>query len=243
MVFCLNSQTYLEKPEQGKSEDMFLEFIDHPIINQSTIIYKTNEHDFYNIGDWRRECYYKKAKYTIWGESDTLVPVDYFYILDELNINEPHVISLSSRKMWDDTWTIVEHEYLQNLERDHKSLGIYSCGSYINYQELTEFNDKFENIKIVKLPINKIDGSLLALSSNLPQPFISPNQHFVSEDTCAQVFFQKKSIPQYHITNKIKAHNYNHPLKRMNTKNTREDLIFKEYAEKSRKAMNEFLYG
>ena len=43
------------------------------------------------------------------------------------------------------------------------------------------------------------------------------------------------------ISNRIKGHNYHHPLKRTNTKSTRDDSIFKSYAEKSTNAMNEFL--
>jgi len=238
---CLNSQTYIEQPIEGKANDMFNEFINHPILNNAEIIYKTNDDDFYNIGDWRREIYNSNYKYTIWGESDTLIPEDYFYILENINILEPHILSLSSRKMWDDSWKIVEHVSLQNLNTPHKELGILSCGEYINYQQLCEFNLEIDKINIIKLPTNKIDGSLLALSSNLPFPFISPNQHFVGEDTCAEMFFQKNKISQYHINTRIKGHNYNHPLKRINTPNTRNDEVFKKYAYESRTAMNEFL--
>jgi len=240
LEFCLNSQTFIETPENGTAYEMFKEFINHPVIKKSKIVYKTNDESFYNIGDWRRETYDNKYKYTVWGESDTLIPEDYFYILEYINIKEPHILSLSSRKMWDDSWKIVEHIDLQNLSKPHNEIGILSCGANINYQELYEFNSK-HNIDIIKLPIIKIDGSMLALSSNLPNPWIPPNQHFVKEDTCAALFFQYHNIPQYHITTRIKGHNYNHPLKRINTRNTRNDDVFKKYAQDSQKAMNEFL--
>ena len=241
LSFCLNSQTYLETPMSGEPEDMFQEFIDHPILKNAEIIYKTNNDPFYNIGDWRREMYSPNSKYTVWGESDTLVPLEYFYILDSLQIQEPHILSLSSRKMWDGSWIPVEHISLQHNTSDHDILGILSCGSYISYPQLIEFNDQYGDIDIIKLNTNKIDGSLLSLSSNLPSPFISPDQHFVGEDTGAELFFQKKGIPQYHITNKIKGHNYNHPQKRTNTSNTRNDEIFKKYATESKQAMYKFL--
>ena len=60
---------------------MFDEFMDHDIIKMADITYKGPNDDFYNIGDWRREQYDKNAKYTIWGETDTIYPHDLFYTL------------------------------------------------------------------------------------------------------------------------------------------------------------------
>lgn len=240
LKFCLNSQTFIELPESGSAEDMFNEFISHPVLSNANIVYKTNNDCFYNIGDWRRDTYSNDYKYTIWGESDTLIPEDYFYILENINIDEPHILSLSSRKMWDDSWKLVEHIDLQNLTCPHNEIGILSCGANINYKELCDFNSKYD-INVIKLPIIKIDGSMLTLSTGLPTPFIAPDQHFVREDTCAALFFQFHNIPQYHITTRIKGHNYNHPSKRINTSNTRSDVIFKTYASQSSQAMNYYL--
>jgi len=58
--FCLNAQTYLENPINGNPEDMFSEFINHPILKKANIIFKTNNDSFYNIADWRREAYLKE---------------------------------------------------------------------------------------------------------------------------------------------------------------------------------------
>jgi len=243
---CLNSQTYLETPTIGKPEDMFNEFINHPILKNAEIIYKNDQDNFYNIGDWRREQYNKDAKYTVWGESDCLIPEDYFYILSSLEINEPHILSLSSRIMWDDTWTLVEHINLQkypNLDEQkpsHEYLKPFRYYDYINQKELNEYNNKFD-INIIKLNDVKIDGSLLALSKNLPTPFIPPKQNFVREDFCAQEFFKIKNINQYNISTRIKGHNYKHPLKRLNTKNTRSDIKFKEMERHNINIMNEFI--
>jgi len=237
---CLNSQTYIEQPIEGKAEDMFIEFINHPALKNAEIIYKNNNDIFYNVGDWRRDIYSNEYKYIVWGESDTLIPEDYFYILENTNISEPHILSLSSRKMWDGSWTPVEYIDYQNINKPHEELGIISCGSYINYKELCEINNKYD-ISIIKLPVVKIDGSMLALSSNLPNPWISTDQHFYGEDTCTALFFNFHQIPQYHINTRIKGHNYNHPLKRTNTSNTRNDEMFKKYASESQTAMNEFI--
>jgi len=248
LKFCLNSQTYLEQPIQGSPEDMFEEFLNHPILEKAEIIYKTDNDEFYNIGDWRREVYSNNYKYTIWGESDCLIPEDYFYILSNLDIEEPHILSLSSRKCWDNTWNVVEHIDLKPLSIVNKDNPGYKEEYYpfryfdtINQNELNKFNSKREEIEIVKLPILKIDGSLLTLSKNLPTPFISPKMNFVREDYCAQQFFQIKGIPQYLISNRIKGHNYYHSLKRTNTEASRNDNKFKIMETQNIEAMNIFL--
>jgi hypothetical protein len=65
--------------------------------------------------------------------------------------------------------------------------------------------------------------------------------NFVKEDYCAQQFFQIKNIPQYLISNRIKGHNYFHPLKRTNTEASRSDNVFKIMEYKNIEAMNLFL--
>ena len=49
---------------------------------RTSITIKTDKDPFYNIADWRREVYDAKAKYTVWGETDTILPRDIFAILD-----------------------------------------------------------------------------------------------------------------------------------------------------------------
>ena len=107
-------------------------------------------------------------------------------------------------------------------------------------EQLNKINDSQEELELIILNNNKIDGALFVLSDGLPQ-FIPNDMNFVREDSCAQQTFSHYNIPQYHIKNRLKGHNYHHPLKRTNTKSTRDDSIFKSYAEKSTNAMNEFL--
>jgi len=246
LKFCLNSQTLLEKPIEGKPEDMFKQFLSHPVLKRAEIIYKTDKDEFYNIGDWRREIYDPNAKYTVWGESDCLIPEDYFYILSEIEIQEAHILSLSSRIMWDDSWTCVEHESLQrypdlnNQKPSNEELQPYRYYDYITQDQLNSFNEEQE-VKIVKTFFWKVDGSLLSLSKGLKTPFIAPDLHFVREDTCAEWYFRKNEIPQYHITTRIKGHNYYHPLKRVNTLNTRDEYIWKQFEAQSNKAILNFI--
>jgi len=250
---CVNIQTYIEKPLSGTLQDMVDKFINHPLIDRCNVIYKTNDDEFYNIADWRREQYYEDFKYTVWGESDTLLPYDFFYILENLDIKEPHLLSFSSRKMWDNSWNIVTHSSLAGWSAPcqcgttHRSDCIelmeepLKYKDIINQKQLDEFNDKSDDVDIVKLDQIKVDGSILSLSGGLPNPFISEEHHFVREDTSAAMFLEYHKIPQYHITNRIKGHNYWHPRKRTNTEATREDDIFKKYADESVMAMNKFL--
>ena len=250
---CLNHQTYLEEPVEGTSREMFDEFMDHDIMKIANITYKGPDDDFYNIGDWRREQYDEDAKYTIWGETDTIYPHDLFYILENINIGEPHLLTLASRKMWDSSWDIVEHPEIRKYprtgppERPETAPEPLNSHNFITQEQLDEFNESSGDIEIIKLPNLKVDGSTLMLSRLLPAPFIAPEQHFVREDTCASHFFDMCGIPQYHISNRIKGHNYHHPQKRMNTTcgsdghATRKRELFQSYAKESEKAMNEFL--
>ena len=80
---------------------------------------------------------------------------------------------------------------------------------------------------------------MFILSPGLPK-FIPDDMNFVREDTCAQVVFSGYKIPQYHVKNRLKAHNYYHPLKRVNTKETRNDEIWKQFERKSTDSMNKF---
>jgi hypothetical protein len=244
LKFCLNSQTYLEEPIEGKAEDMFDEFLHHPILKGAELVYKTNDDGFYNIGDWRREIYDKEYKYTVWGESDCLLPMDFFHILTQINIEHPHLISFASRKMWDNSWDCVEHTDLQKYERTTENPFQapipYNASDIITQIELNNFNNKAD-IEIQLNSTVKIDGSLLCISNGIDFQFIGDDMNFVREDFCAETVFKIKRIPQYVVKTRMKGHNYSHPLKRTNTNSKRSDGVFKQYEQKSIQAMNNFI--
>jgi hypothetical protein len=249
ILICLNSQTYIEKPEDGYvPENMFNEFINHPVLETAKIIKKTDSDNFYNIGDWRRDIYGPEYdyKYIIWGESDCLVPEDYFFLLDNINLDHPHFISLSTRKMWDSTWDNVEHEWIRQFprngppDRPEQAPKPYNCTDYITIDELNEFNKKFEPYLVNIQPL-KIDGNMTTLSSGLPYPFLPLDLHFAREDYCLELFFTKKQIPQYHIPTRLKGHNQVHPKKRIGTLNQKNDSIYKEYERKAYESIFKFI--
>lgn len=242
--FCLNAQTFIESPEIGLPEDMFSAFLGHPLLKDAELIYKTNDDEFYNATDWRREVYDQSAKYTVWGESDCLMPEDYFYILSQLEFSNPHAVTLASRKMWDNTWDIVEHEVIEPHKRTQENLytAPYPLNSsdIINLEQLNTFNQNFD-IKIIQLSVCKFDGALLALSGGVYETFIPENLHFIYDDTSTERFFESRGYPQYLIKTRIKGHNYGHPLKRTNTGATRNDVIYKQYADESKRIFTEFV--
>jgi len=246
IMVCLNGQTYIENPEPGIDHyKLFDEFLDHPVLENATIISKNMDTSFYNIGDWRRDIYGKNYdyKYTVWGESDCFVIEDYFHLLNHINISEPHIVSFAARQMWDNTWHELEHPYIHEWEKEHGDITIHkplSCGHKITYEQITEFNRKY-SAELYKLQQVKLDGSMTALSRGLPYPFIPPDLHFASEDYCAQQFFSYNNIPQYHGATKLRGHNRSHPDKRLLTDNTRDDDIYKRYHSESVASMQRFL--
>lgn len=243
--FCLNAQTYIETPVDDNIYGMFQLFLNHSLMRGSKITYKTMNDQFYNIGDWRRELYSDTHKYTVWGESDCLLPEDFFYILSEINIDSPHLLTFASRKMWDSSWDCVEHEYVESFKREvnnpYTAPKPYNSDNIINQHELNTFNERFEEVIIKQIDTCKIDGSLLCLTRGLPTPFIAPDMNFVREDTCAEYTFKRFNVPQFVVKNRMKGHNYSHPFKRTNTSSTRNDEVYKSYELKSTNAMNNFL--
>ena len=250
---CFNMQTYIEKPEVDNHRLMLTKWDSHPLMQdyKPELVIKTDDEPFYNIADWRREVYDPEAKYTVWGETDTILPRDIFAILDKVEINQPHVLTFAGRPMWDNSWDVVTHERLLGYDKPcqckpHKDDCIelleapWKYKDYITQKELDKFNDESGDIKIQQVP-HKIDGSTVCLSGGIETPFIAPGMHFVREDTCLEYYLRKKNIPQVCITSRLKGHNYKHPNKRVGTNATRNDEVFKKYADVSIAAMQKFL--
>lgn len=252
---CFNYQTYIETPNVSSPRQLLEKWDSHPLMQDFTpeLVLKTDKDPFYNIADWRREVYDPEAKYTVWGESDTIIPRDFFAILDKVEIDQPHVLTFAGRPMWDNSWDVVTHEKLQGYSKpcqcrpkDHKDDCIelletpWKYKDYITQKELDKFNDESGDINIKQVP-HKIDGSLVCISSGHQTPFIAPDMHFVREDTCFEYVCRKRNIPQVCVTSRLKGHNYWHPNKRSGTDATRNDDVFKKYSEESQLAMNKFL--
>ena len=77
----------------------------------------------YTMSDYRRDLNYKsvnslKYDYTIWGESDCLLPKEMLPTLDHIMDNSPvprYIVTFAIRKMWDDSWRVLEHPKFTDL--------------------------------------------------------------------------------------------------------------------------------
>jgi len=250
IIICLNSQTHIEKPDPGYNpEIMFDEFLNHPILKNAIIIKKTDDEPFYNIGDWARDIYGSEYDYDyiVWGESDCLIPEDYFFLLENVNIEEPHVLSLSTRKMWDSTWDELEHPWIHQFPRNGPAVRPeqaptpFNCADYISIDELNEFNSKHEPI-LVKMSVQKIDGCMTALSRNLPDDFIPEGLHIGGHDFYLEMFMKKHNIPQFLISTRLKGHNQCHIDKRIGTSTTRGSKEYQFYKKQCDEIMYKLIY-
>lgn len=213
-------------------ENIFDEVKSHKIFQEFKII-SNEKHDsdsFYCIADYRHETYLKYSEeydYIVWNEADLIFPEIFFYILDTLDINEPHTLSFSCQKMWDATWIPMEHESIQyiseawlkenNLKMTH--------GQHLTEKDVNEINRKYyKKMKIQRLDYQKVDGGLFCLSKGLPTPFIGENHHFFYEDTSAGIKFQYHRIPQFHVSSIIKGHNRDHINKKVNVSRTEQNI-------------------
>lgn len=251
MLVCLNHQTYIETPTEDNRVEVFNEIINKldtikHLFSEIIIVQKYDDEPFYNIGDWRRDIKNPNG-YTCWGEADSLLPEQYFYVLSMLmedsDYNVPHALSFSSRKMWDNSWLIVEHNdlaELPTLAHDDNVPPPLNWHDYITQDKLNSLNNNISP-SVVKLSTCKFDGSLLSLYGDLPQ-LIPDDLHFAREDYCAQSICEVWNIPQFHVANILKGHNYKHPNKRVNTNSSRDDSAYKKYESESYQAMQQFIW-
>jgi hypothetical protein len=224
--FCFNCQTRFDIPEDGDPRSRFDLLLENELVKNSELVWKTDLNPFYNVGDWRRDCY-DKDNITVWGESDCYVPETYFWYIENAFAtmkNYPFIISTKQKKMWDESWKPTEHEALQNftLEQTRSISNKFVTGEgYLSLEELNNFNNSFsENHSIVQSSYYKGDGALLCLSPNMPTPFIDPELHMCGEDTYFFTYCRIKRIPLYNISYYLKGHNTNHPLKKVRCKRT-----------------------
>lgn len=224
---CLNAQTYLEEPITGTSIEMFDCITSHPKFPEWKVVWKTDEDSFYNVGDWRRDCY-DSENLTVWGESDCLVPEIYFAYVEsiykQLPTTSPYIVTLQQKKMWDSSWKPTEHTALQDFSLEQvRAINnkLVTGEGFLNLEELNNFNRAFQQqVKFTQTQYYKGDGALVYLSPGMPTPFIAEGLHMCGEDTYFFNYCAIKEIPMYMIEGLMKGHNTGHPKKRMNYSQT-----------------------
>lgn len=195
--------------------------------------------------EYRRDLNYfgcRDHDYVIWGETDCLIPEQTFEVLDSL-MSYAHtngifnfVTTFSTRKMWDDSWKILEHIDFENKPfhsmKTEPELAVskpYSIRYTMSIEEMNQINNKTDQPQLQIIDYPKFDGSCLIISSNLIKlgANIPPGFFGLSaEDTAFMYSCQQivgKNYRQFVIKNLLKVHNRNHPEKRKYTVSSTQD--------------------
>jgi len=150
-------------------------------INVNDTIYDDNSPR--TMVEYRRDLNYfgcQDYDYVIWGESDCLIPEQMFQVIDNLmtyahsNNIYNYITTFATRKMWDDSWKVLEHPDFTNkpfhslkTEPELAYSSPYSIRYTMSIEEMNEVNAKVEEPELSILTQPKFDGSCLIISSNL----------------------------------------------------------------------------
>tara|TARA_B100002019_G_scaffold278431_1_gene279256 strand:- start:2258 stop:3280 length:1023 start_codon:yes stop_codon:yes gene_type:complete len=241
---CFNMNQGLEKVDEnkismGELRDRFRDILkdvfgyQHQFMDcgENNYDLRLTEHSesIYTIADYRREFndkYCTEVDVLMWGESDSLIPTQTWYILDELHnsVREktPKYVSFfATCKMWDDTWKILEHPDFTDkpfIEMDTENW--WSLRYNMNQQEMDEINNRTEELDIKQTTQLKFNGCGLVISSDVIKSGanIPKSVFFVHEDTAFMnncLIHFRNQLPQYIIKNILLVHNRKLPNKRM----------------------------
>ena len=201
----------------------------------TSLFYEQNDKP-YTMADYRRELNNQcdDFDYVIWGESDCLMPRQMFGILEQLmehsksnNINR-FIATFGIRKMWDNSWTILEHPkftdkpyYSMDTPEDTKlaESSPWSIRYTMNQEEMDEVNSETKELDVQMITYPKFDGSGLIISSDLLRTGANiPPAVYMNGDDSAFLescrLHMGENYRQYVIRNILKVHNRNHPNKR-----------------------------
>jgi len=242
-----NISEFFEKinREEISKDDLITKFLSLVKTVESTgcnVTYKIYEDDDKPITmvDYRRDLNYHGCvdnDYVIWGESDALLPKEAFSTLDSIkeyaNQNNIHryVVTFALRKMWDDSWKVLEHTEFTDKQyyetelpdgtRNEKAFTEpHSIRYSMSIDEMNEINQRCDELDVRVLKQPQFDGSILVLSSDLLKNGVNVPRcilgHAVDDtsmmSSCKQIMGD--AYVQFIIKNILKVHNRNHPEKR-----------------------------
>lgn len=238
--FTWNESEYFEKVDISivSKESLRAKLFDQIVrIKQlgANVIIQTKDNDspVYNIADYRRDLNYNyctKFDFVLWGETDSLWPKETFSIIEQVNdyaiennINK-YILFFSERKMWDNSWKIIEHNDFTNVQfiddNDWAINNIASSKSYMTLDQMYNINDKADELDIRILKDPKFDGSCLVIKSdliksgvNIPHSLLLAGEDTSFADT-AKILMGDQFV-QFIIKNILRVHNRRHPRKRL----------------------------
>ncbi len=238
--FLFNFSEYFEKVDtnQISVDEIKIKFINQVEYLRSTGInvkydFYENNDKIYTIGSYRRDLNYKNCDnydFVIWGESDCLVPFEFFRVLESVssyatqNSINRYITTFATRKMWDESWSVLEHNDFSNSKfYDMKEEGWKTDKSSIWYtmsiDEMNEINGKADELDLSVTSVPKFDGSLLVISSdlikagvNIPHSCYACGEDASFERMCKIIMGE--AYIQFIIKNILKVHNRVHPKKR-----------------------------
>ncbi len=190
----------------------------------------------YTMANYRRELNTRGVDYdfTIWGESDCLMPSQTFVVLEQISehakANNIHryITTFAIRKMWDDSWKVLEHNKFTDAPFyemvDPKATTEQSSIRYtMSQEEMDEINDEVDELDVRLITHPKFDGSGLVISKDLLMTGanLPPAVYMNGDDTA---FLQScllhlgNNYKQFVVKNNLKVHNRNHTKKRLYVK-------------------------
>jgi len=234
----------INKEEISKDEliEKFLKLVklvESTDCNVTYKIYEDNDKPITMV-DYRRDLNYYGCvdnDYVIWGESDALLPKEAFSTLDSIkeyaNQNNIHryVVTFALRKMWDDSWKVLEYTEFTDKQyyetelpdgtRNEKAFTEpHSIRYSMSIDEMNEINQRCDELDVRVLKQPQFDGSILVLSSDLLKNGVNVPRcilgHAVDDtsmmSSCKQIMGDL--YVQFIVKNILKVHNRNHPKKR-----------------------------
>ena len=186
----------------------------------------------HTIADYRRKFnikYCNKVDVLMWGETDALIPLQTFNILDNLhkmslqNNSPKYLAFFGTCKMWDDSWKVLEHPDFTNKPfysepEDFTPDQWWSLRYTMSKEEMDNINNKTEELDVKVLPQHKFNGCGLVISSEVIRSGVNiPKSVFFTHEDTSFMFMTNKvlgNIPQYVIKNILLVHNRKHPNKR-----------------------------
>ncbi len=234
--FCLNMSTYFEKYDEPDRKGFILNQWQGMVSDLNAEVEIYHDDKPYTMANYRRELNLMGINYdyTIWGESDCLLPVEVFSAIESVseyakqNDVHRHIITFAVRKMWDESWRVLEHSEFTDkpyYDMDTKEDTILATTSpwsirySMSQEEMETVNNKTEEYDVRMLTYPKFDGSGLVISRDLLMTGanIAPAVFMNGDDTSflqSCMLHMGEHYRQFVVKNILKVHNRNHPKKR-----------------------------